>query len=600
MDSGYVFDPLDPAHREIRLLHLLPGSWEEPLCCDLQVVCLDDYPDYQGLSYVWGAPGIVKTVRCCERSHQVSLMGEIFSRASEVYVWLGDSLSEKDIDDITPRVLDNGKEVDWLGETARDLSKWSALSEWESETLAAFEILHLLSLDGHWMEKPVFVADEAGIYHIAEDMRLAWEATLKLLRLSWWTRIWVVQELVLAKKATLVVGSVSAPWHLIEDFCRSYLEHLPPGACCHSSVTWKMSSDLWQDIVSLRLATWTFYMVKNEVLQAQQKQSSVAFLQLLWLLRYKQATDPRDKVYGLLGLLHGQRHTLLVPDYSISTADAFTRCTRALIDADNSLGALIGPRLHHPGLPTWVIDFLPQENSGSVLFFQNLSQRISSSAVFNACGTQELRVSSNLNNLCLWGFRFDTVRRTAMPWQSGLVAQTLEEWEHCAATAKVHRKSDYPDGRGWADVFWRTMIRDTMRKLERNGGGEVRRASPGDERAYLSFRRWLSGQPGTLDTDETSQAAISSFRKAFHIATQDQYLFTTHKGYLGLGDAPEADDEIWILDGGRVPFLLRPYPDDSDHAGCFSLVGDCYVHGIMDGEATRLPGESSTREVRLV
>ncbi|KAK5700735.1 hypothetical protein LTR97_005252 [Elasticomyces elasticus] len=640
MDSGYVFDPLDSERQEIRLLHLLPGTWDEPLCCDLQVVCLDDHPDYQGLSYVWGAPGTTKTVSCCgrpfevtvnlwaalrrlrrphherviwadatcinqkdlaERSHQVSLMGEIFSRASEVYIWLGDSLSEQDtsVDNVTPSVLGEGKEVDWLSETARDLSEWSALSDREGETLAAFNILHLLSLNGHWTEKPVFVADQAGRYHIAEDMRRAWKATLNLLRLSWWTRIWVVQELVLAKKATLVVGSVSAPWPLIEGFCRSYLRHLPPGACCHSSVTWKMSSDLWQDIVSLRLATWTFYMVKNEVLQAQQKQSSVAFLQLLWLLRYKQATDPRDKVYGLLGLLHGQRDTLLVPDYSISTADAFTRCTRALIDADNSLGALIGPRLRRPRLPTWVIDFLPQENSGSVLFFQNLSQRISSSAIFNADGTQELRFSSTPDTLCLWGFPFDTVRKTAMPWQSGLVAQTIEEWEHCAATAKVLGQSDYPDGRGWADVFWRTIIRDTMRELENNGGGEVRRASPGDEHAYLSFRRWLSGQPGTLDTDETSQAAISSFRKAFHIATQDQYLFTTQKGYLGLGDAPEANDEIWILEGGRVPFLLRPYPDDSDHAGCFSLVGDCYVHGIMDGEAMKLSEESSTREVCL-
>ncbi|KAK5726195.1 hypothetical protein LTR17_012910 [Elasticomyces elasticus] len=186
-----------------------------------------------------------------------------------------------------------------------------------------------------------------------------------------------------------------------------------------------------------------------------------------------------------------------------------------------------------------------------------------------------------------------------MPWQSGLVAHTIEEWEHCAATAKVLGESDYPDGRGWADVFWRTIVRDTMRELENNAGGEVRRASPGDERAYLSFERWLSGQPGTLDADETSHAAISVFRKAVHIATQDQYLFTTQKGYLGLGDAPEADDEIWILEGGRVPFLLRPYPDDSDHAGGFSLVGDCYVHGIMDGEATKLSEESSTRESRM-
>lgn len=38
-------------------------------------------------------------------------------------------------------------------------------------------------------------------------------------------------------------------------------------------------------------------------------------------------------------------------------------------------------------------------------------------------------------------------------------------------------------------------------------------------------------------------------------------------------------DCITVLTGGRTPFLLRPV------GGQYRLVGHCYVHGIMDGEA---------------
>ena len=57
--------------------------------------------------------------------------------------------------------------------------------------------------------------------------------------------------------------------------------------------------------------------------------------------------------------------------------------------------------------------------------------------------------------------------------------------------------------------------------------------------------------------------------------------FRTSKGYIGLGPiASQKGDIIALLAGAQVPFVLRP-----DGSGAFSLVGEAYVHGIMDGEA---------------
>ena len=44
-------------------------------------------------------------------------------------------------------------------------------------------------------------------------------------------------------------------------------------------------------------------------------------------------------------------------------------------------------------------------------------------------------------------------------------------------------------------------------------------------------------------------------------------------------------DKIVVIKGGQVPLLLRP------QQGSFRLVGECYVHGIMDGEAAARKGD---------
>lgn len=52
--------------------------------------------------------------------------------------------------------------------------------------------------------------------------------------------------------------------------------------------------------------------------------------------------------------------------------------------------------------------------------------------------------------------------------------------------------------------------------------------------------------------------------------------------FKGLGPAAlQEGDIIVVLLGGPVPYLLRP----AAGLHTYTLVGECYVHGIMNGEA---------------
>ena len=60
--------------------------------------------------------------------------------------------------------------------------------------------------------------------------------------------------------------------------------------------------------------------------------------------------------------------------------------------------------------------------------------------------------------------------------------------------------------------------------------------------------------------------------------------FITKKGYLGLGPKlAELGDKIAIFHGSGVPFVLRKSVDKSRESS-WEIIGECYVHGIMDGE----------------
>lgn len=58
----------------------------------------------------------------------------------------------------------------------------------------------------------------------------------------------------------------------------------------------------------------------------------------------------------------------------------------------------------------------------------------------------------------------------------------------------------------------------------------------------------------------------------------------TENGYMGLvPEAAESGDQLLVVRGSRVLFVVYPYQEG------YRLLGDAYIHGLMDGEASGLP-----------
>ena len=52
--SRYEYRAVQNGH--IRVLEVLPGQGHDPVVCSIHEISLDEHPDYEALSYVWGDP----------------------------------------------------------------------------------------------------------------------------------------------------------------------------------------------------------------------------------------------------------------------------------------------------------------------------------------------------------------------------------------------------------------------------------------------------------------------------------------------------------------------------------------------------------------
>lgn len=67
------------------------------------------------------------------------------------------------------------------------------------------------------------LSDTPNIYELSEGLR-------QLSRLSWWTRMWTVQEIVVPKRVAMLYGSAIAPWEMFASAAASYVSH--SSSCC--------------------------------------------------------------------------------------------------------------------------------------------------------------------------------------------------------------------------------------------------------------------------------------------------------------------------------------------------------------------------------
>ncbi|KAF2264635.1 hypothetical protein CC78DRAFT_568120 [Lojkania enalia] len=99
---------------------------------------------------------------------------------------------------------------------------------------------------------------------------------------------------------------------------------------------------------------------------------------------------------------------------------------------------------------------------------------------------------------------------------------------------------------------------------------------------YMAFRSLWNPNCWPISRPHPQQNRIDRYAEAAASALVSRKIFQMDNGVLGIGPAvldPLQGDVVCILQGAQVPFVLRP------KGSCFELVGECYVHAYMDGEA---------------
>jgi len=558
--------------------------------CATRVISLDSNEQYEALSYVWGERtnddediqmsgqpvtvtrnlyAALKRLRfphkrkrslwvdqlCInqmdnlERASQVALMRDIYRGCFSCIVWLGE------LDETTDNVVSQN--------AAAVFSFIAAVARVSTVPLQGLPTLFQDTQEG-------------------EAVRLAFTA-FAMYGNPWWSRIWTVQEAIIPKSAVFCWG----PNVITRDDILTTSRHLRSDLM-HHNFPQPFKEKRVQHYELLRRM---LYPVHGFI----HSNTHDGPLDLLMRWRHRHATDPRDKVYALMGLIPDD----VLPsargyDYNAPASLLFANVTYDLIRGEKGLRPFVGScEMPHttPDLPTWAIDFASSNRVGRrQLKWWNHSHRYRE---FSACADCTVQASLHEDGKCLalTGVLVDDIELKSdlytvpdeVDVDSRKLYSTIIGWGELLALwyANHKNRSEYVAGGSLQSAFSRTCIGDLIMAEY-----PVERAKPAHERYFSKLLKSLSEgkTQGSLYESVCGMVPNHTF-------------FITKQGYIGIGPPDtQPGDQVWVFDGGRVPFVARKTEQDNvvDSIHKLHLVGDTYVHGIMDGEAVQEDREAQT------
>ncbi|KAL8840384.1 MAG: hypothetical protein Q9176_003877 [Flavoplaca citrina] len=547
---------LSTSHREFRVLALFAGESSDDLRGELLRASIDNNNvSFTTLSYTWGDPsnpGSIKLGRdpislpitrnleaalrqfrsptnslrlwvdaiCInqadpdEKSVQVALMREIYVSARETWVWLG------------PPSHDSDRAMDML---------------------QSFQNRHP--------------------YHneLGQVSQEHWDGIGSLMRRSWWTRIWVIQEVLSSMRVDVWCGRKRIGFGCfvrLEEIRRDFaFRHIPTQPFANILSIWSLN----QQIVRRGDAPLFEWMADTHKFES---------------------TLRRDRIYALLGLSSQESRNAVIPDYSSRTSDTLlsTRATAHFLIEQKMLLPLQAGFFRKAAdldLPSWVSDWSTSQ-AGYVTFVFG--------SAYNACGrysTTIPRFSPPFEHLSdcpedgslilrgvLEGVINSAFPMPEVPSYSGsnteedlrsrmlrreVTRLTCRDWKEICDQNSSSDQPNLPES--YYAAFWRTIIADRMF----DGSGP-----PGLEHGRY-FEDWQAG----IDSD-----GVTDFRNAAVSRCAGRSFIRCRDGRSGLAPRnAQEGDIVCLFHGGDVPFVLRPL--DSAR---YTFVGEAFVYGIMQGE----------------
>jgi hypothetical protein len=567
---------------------LSSGNFEDDILCSLSKVSLDDKPFYEALSYVWGDRRITRRIFIDGISKRVTMNLEIALRhlryvSQPRVLWIDAiCINQRNIAERSVQVMHMGE----VYKRATGVVAW--LGEESSDSNLAFDALNALptNIVQHWDPQKNAELDMT----VLEPKYTS--AIRSLLLRPWWHRIWTVQESILGPAMLLMCGKREVTADTSCSLAFSYSYH--SRACCRGFLLKHLKQDAFWDLgggidILHDLGSW------------QNEGYSRRLVTLLAQFRSRSCLDPRDKVYGTLGLCIGDEGKLIAPDYTLPVSVVYEQVIFKMIERSRSLAVFsqICPRsikstgMFAGKLPSWVPDWTLEMTKDQLAVLHIRQDRATfdfkaSASTFTSARQQEQGMLS-LNGILLDSIAVLSTRQTSH------LHATIEHFKEMRDLAGVEV---FPDRlystktSTYYDAYWQTLCSSILPSRS-NLSEQAEAVRTSDDLTQRSWHdAWWDWRLNYDKYDERADSINADFAgselNAFDCSVSAstrlrKFFLSKDKRWMGFVpmDA-EIGDVIALLEGGGVPYILRLKTGIDE--GRYELIGDSYVHGIMDGE----------------
>ncbi|KAF2160185.1 hypothetical protein M409DRAFT_29266 [Zasmidium cellare ATCC 36951] len=437
-----------------------------------------------------------------ERAVQVKRIRYIYGLASRVVVWLGESSHG------SSGAL---KTLEYLGrQTEITTDAW------------IFRAFDPPASEPSWIEKATELP------YTAAD----WQAIEYLFERSWFSRLWVLQEVTANPNTTIQCGQDSIDWY----FLRRAIIGLDERVGVPAELSYRLNGKV--DIAF---------------------GSSGAFAIVHFVARQHLCQDPRDKLYGILGLVGPKLQDKIVPSYERTFEDLYKDVFLLHSEMTGRLDLLTQCFVNEelPSSPSWVPDWraFPYAFRVPEPGYQASG---ASRAEFRELPGSRLEVIGILHDKVVFA-----------PDSSEVDAKSLLEYIRALQPPGLHNES-YVTGEPLLNAWFLTLALDLLRERF-------------PKRFFPHYAHWEKTVLEILgkDSENKSLTKMANLTNTIRDTLTDMGYFRTAQGYIGFGPyAVEPDDHVCVVLGVPTPMVIRPSGNNT-----YQVIGWAYVHGLMDSEA---------------
>jgi Heterokaryon incompatibility protein (HET) len=431
---------------------------------------------------------------------------------------------------------------------------------------------------------------------ICSDTR-RWDLVRKLMDKPWFSRVWVLQEVGLARAAVIHWGKSSMEWSQLVELMLFVTARADIGAYTgnvKSGKIWDVFEDVWRGFENSN--TW-----RNELplTRSMNIAGGQSFIDILNDGRTYQTTDQRDRIYAFLGHPRAAEQDIDA-DYQVSIEEVYLRAARSILGTCQYPWTVFSTVDHTPDSPSLTGErpsWVPRWDESWRVYWLGYPDMW-----YRAGGhvPEAFEISAPLSEprVTLKGVIVDAIVWVSKAFTSEeLILQQQRKFKPIQAAFKYMMQDSHNSC--YQDSELALSLTIVAGRAANEGPAEDDLQQHRD--AYNSYKNIMEESSDKAcvrkDKDEQSSDTLSSQGLGIDVLTfvnnqrralQNRRLFRTSAGFYGAGHMTiESGDECCIFRGANAPFVLRrvdAHRENKVQGRYFRLVGESFIQGIMKGE----------------